>query len=97
MVKPKQTKQEKNLGKKPDGKEVKYKASENIKKYSRMKEKDLIDIIRKYPFFVLPKIALLLKKGDEDKDLLNHVALTVYDRSKLQEYVEHSDFFPKGK
>lgn len=68
-------------------------APENLKKYTQRSDEDLVAIIKRYPFYQLPKIALLIKKGKEDQGLLNHVALTVTDRKKLVAYIEsRADF-----
>lgn len=60
---------------------------ENLKKYTSLSEDELTAKMRKYPFYTLPKIALLIKRGIEDKSLLAHVALTAYDRGILEKHI----------
>jgi hypothetical protein len=76
---------------------VDTKTPENLQTYVRKSYEDLLSIIKRYPFYPLPKIALVLKKGSEVSPLLKHVALTVYDRQRLDEHVKNRAFFLKGK
>lgn len=70
---------------------------DNLKKYTSKSEDELMSIIRKYPYYAMPKMALLIQRGTEDKSLLNHVALTSYDRVRLEEHIKNRDFFLKEK
>lgn len=76
---------------------VENKTPENLLNYVQKSEEDLQTIIKRYPFFTMPKIALLLKRGSEDSSLLKHVALTSYDRLKLEEHIKNRSFFLKEK
>jgi hypothetical protein len=76
---------------------VENKAPECLTKYTAQSEEELNAIIKRFPFFTMPKMALLIKRGTEDHALLNHVALTSYDRTKLEEHVKNREFFLKEK
>jgi hypothetical protein len=66
----------------------------NLQKYIQKSEDELVQLISSAPYFLLPKIALLIKKQNpEDKQLLHHVALASYDRIRLQQFINNSSFF----
>ncbi len=70
------------------------KTPESIKKYIKFSDEDLKSLIAKYPFFNIPKIALLIKNHETiDPKVLHHIALTSYDRKQLQEYLKNAAFF----
>lgn len=67
------------------------KLPDSLAKYTALTEQQLMDKIKKYPFFSLPKIALLLIKGGDISSLLQQVALSSYDRKKVQYYFENKE------
>lgn len=67
------------------------KLPESLAKYIALTEQELLEKIRRNPFFTLPKIALLLKKEGDISSILQQVALSSYDRKKVQFYYENKD------
>jgi dephospho-CoA kinase len=70
---------------------------DNLKKYTDQTEEELVSLMQRYPFYNLPKIALLLKKGTENKGFLKHVAITAYDRVRLEAILKRRPDFQKEK
>ena len=63
----------------------------SIAKYTSLTEEQLVQKIKSAPYYSLPKIALLLKKTGDVSSLLQQVALSSYDRKKVQFYYENKD------
>lgn len=76
---------------------VDYKTPENLKNYVRKSEEELLSVIRRFPFYTMPKMALLLKRGHKDSAFSKHVSLTSYDKQWLEEHLKNRAFFFKEK